>query len=1288
MKRSAAIVSLVLAALAGLAAIAASRVASSSFYSDGRTLREPAAAARPRSILWLPATPVATSHAGADVGATAEATTDATNTPDEYEPRLSADGTRMILVRGRPGANADLFERRWTPAGWTAPEPIASINSPADELGPELSADGQRLYFYSDRDGTIGGFDLWVAHQLDNAWGAPVNLGPCINSTANDYGPALAPDGGRLYFASNRSRAGEPPRDDAWSATIRERRDRHDYDLFFADLEAGSEATRLDALNTPSDEGAPALSPAADFLYFASDRPGGLGGFDLYRTRLRDGIPDSPTPLDASVNSAANDLDPALSAEGFRLFFSSDRPLSVPGAQTTNPAADRAVNTQTPSARSAASQNPPVYSLWTSASREVFLDRDPLTLGDALAQLWHDAWPWILALLLMLLALVGAFFLARHPDLRDRYSRLGLLARCLLASLLVHMLLLSLLGFWHVGSAIGDILAHPGGHRVSLASSASLSDSTSESGSGDSLFNQIMASAIEPSSVAPAADPQSSAITPVRPLDASPASLTIARAAPQLAPTTLDSPEAAPTASPAAPTSGPPPDALAQRLPPTSAPDAPVTEAQTPTPMLSAAPSATNLTARTLIATSSPLAVPATTETQPATPQSFAFVDAPAPAPSAASSSSLPPSPAPLVATLPTAPAASAALETPPATRLPGIADPSAIPVRSLADFASASNSPSIPRASATGIPALSTSPAEAVPSASQVARADIASPLAASSLQSRVPTSAAAQPTSESAAAASPVPMNVPAGAAPQSLQLPGRAERTLSALPLPSSAPATPSASAASSTASSIADATASASFASPSAAPLASAVPLGTRLPEVALPRAGITSESTAAPSTAPSIGSAAALRSTPAPLAHSSTNSSRVASAVPSLPASVINAPPSAGPSAALSDVVRGVSSPSRLADSPPPLAASPRLLALEPDPPAPSPADLALRDPAIREQVLESTGGSRETERAVSDALAWLARHQSHDGRFSGQDFDDDCNACGSPAEVRSDTAMTGLALLAFLGAGHIHTAEGTHQDAVARALGFLIAGQSADGDLRRGETLYSQSVATVALCEAYAMSKDARVGDAARRALRFLEDRSARPSSDPADTGVLGWQLMAVHSARRCGFATSNLTLDRARRWLAQIDRGLGRFAYTRDGEPSPAATAEVMVVSQLLGHRRDEPAMKAAAEFILTAPPAWNGRAPTYYWYYATLALFQQQGEAWKAWNDRLAPELLEGQHRDGPAKGSWNPQDQWSRLGGRIYQTAVCTLSLEIYYRYSPVGLDLIPEPRNAER
>jgi Tol biopolymer transport system component len=250
-------------------------------YTDGAMVSSPRERTVLREIVWTDAAPVQFAE-GDQVPATG----------DEYEPRFSADGTMMVFVRRKPGENADIYfstlshvevvvgGRAAVQRVWSEPRAIESIRSDADELGPELSRAGDKLYFYSDREGGEGGYDLWVASKTGETWGEAENLGRGVNTPFNEYAPAVSPDGRLLYFASNRSRPGESlEADDAWRATIRERRDRHDYDVYVAEMVDGvaQEACGVSAINTEDDEGSPAISPAGDFLYFASDRAGGAG---------------------------------------------------------------------------------------------------------------------------------------------------------------------------------------------------------------------------------------------------------------------------------------------------------------------------------------------------------------------------------------------------------------------------------------------------------------------------------------------------------------------------------------------------------------------------------------------------------------------------------------------------------------------------------------------------------------------------------------------------------------------------------------------------------------------------------------------------------------------------------------------------------------------------------------------------------------------------------------------------------------------------------------------------
>ncbi len=329
-------------------------------------------------------------------------------------------------------------------------------------------------------------------------------------------------------------------------------------------------------------------------------------------------------------------------------------------------------------------------------------------------------------------------------------------------------------------------------------------------------------------------------------------------------------------------------------------------------------------------------------------------------------------------------------------------------------------------------------------------------------------------------------------------------------------------------------------------------------------------------------------------------------------------------------------------------------------------------------------MLRRMGGTPETEAAVARALSWLARHQEADGRWDGQLYDRACGACDGASPYDVDIGLTGLSLLCFLGAGHTHVEDGPYRDHVRRALQWLKSQQDERGDLRQGETLYSHGIATIALAEALTMTGDATLQQPVRRAVEFLLAAQNRRTGgwryepgDEGDTSVLGWQIMALRSAMSAGVSVPPQALAGAERWLSRVeDRGQpGLVSYRPGQRPSPAMTAEALFVRQLLGARPEAPRVQNALALIARTPPVWSAGPDTYYWYYATLALFHHQGPGWTRWNDLLQPELLGRQERGGRVDGSWPAEGEWARVGGRVYQTAICTLMLEVYYRYLPM-------------
>jgi hypothetical protein len=342
----------------------------------------------------------------------------------------------------------------------------------------------------------------------------------------------------------------------------------------------------------------------------------------------------------------------------------------------------------------------------------------------------------------------------------------------------------------------------------------------------------------------------------------------------------------------------------------------------------------------------------------------------------------------------------------------------------------------------------------------------------------------------------------------------------------------------------------------------------------------------------------------------------------------------------------------------------------------------------------RQEMLGKFGGTKNTELAVIAALNWFARHRNSNGSWSLSRFSMHCtgNPCTGVGSTDSDVAATSLSLLTFLGAGQTHKSDGPYQPIVKQGIFWLIKHQRRDGNLA-GESpvaqMYAHALATITLCEAYGMTKDQKVGDAAALAVLFIEAAQNQSTGgwryipqDPSgsDTSVLGWQVMALHSAQLAGVPVSRNTLDGAKRWLGSVCKGnyRGLYAYQDYKEPTPTMTAIGMLSWQYLGMRPDDPAMVEGKNYLLEHLPD-NGRRDTYYWYYATQAMHNLAGSDWDAWNRQMRKTLLESQCRLGCAAGSWDPEnptlDSWSEKGGRIVTTAFSTLTLEIYYRYLPL-------------
>ena len=366
----------------------------------------------------------------------------------------------------------------------------------------------------------------------------------------------------------------------------------------------------------------------------------------------------------------------------------------------------------------------------------------------------------------------------------------------------------------------------------------------------------------------------------------------------------------------------------------------------------------------------------------------------------------------------------------------------------------------------------------------------------------------------------------------------------------------------------------------------------------------------------------------------------------------------------------------------------------------PSPSTDVPAEYQLRVAADRLELARPFGADQDTEAAVAAALNWLASAQSNDGSWNAKQHGGgtETHALGENRNGtgdRADTGVSGLALLAFLSGGHTHR-TGEHQAVVLRGLQYLIGAQMPSGDLSGPKQvggdasvlnarMYCHGIAMLALAEAYAMTHDVALREPLTLAIGYsLQAQDPRGGGwryrpgDPGDLSQFGWQAMALRSAERSGIRIDALCKQRMLMFLDSCATGpaggLARYR-PREGAASPTMTAEALACRTLLNHRGTAASQIEARNYLMANLPG-SSQANVYYWYYATLALFQMQGESWQRWNLAMKTTLVQSQKPAYDALGgSWDPDQLWGGYGGRVYSTAMSCLCLEVYYRYLPL-------------
>ncbi len=345
-------------------------------------------------------------------------------------------------------------------------------------------------------------------------------------------------------------------------------------------------------------------------------------------------------------------------------------------------------------------------------------------------------------------------------------------------------------------------------------------------------------------------------------------------------------------------------------------------------------------------------------------------------------------------------------------------------------------------------------------------------------------------------------------------------------------------------------------------------------------------------------------------------------------------------------------------------------------------------------PQERLKKLADSGGTPECERAVSNSLEWLKTKQNPDGSWPGP----------------NKAAMTGLALLCYL--GRCETPDSPfYGDTVMKGIMYLIELSKKNEygyigeEIKSGGSTYAHGIATYALGEMYTL---ARLGskelpgmkDAFVKGVKLIiENQNKRGSwtyggveagkpyaynkdSNGEDLSVAGWQFQALKAAKNSSLKIEGLhsALDKMVEYVIAKQTKDGGFGNAnRDQHYNQWSLTGAGSLALQTAAKGKSAATKKAIDFLhrfLEAEPLdWNKNCNPYCWYYYTQTFFQAGGEEWKFYNQQFLPQILSAQQPDGSFKkgrANWPAGD----TPDPVYRQTLCTLMLEVYYRYLKVA------------
>jgi hypothetical protein len=239
-------------------------------------------------------------------------------------------------------------------------------------------------------------------------------------------------------------------------------------------------------------------------------------------------------------------------------------------------------------------------------------------------------------------------------------------------------------------------------------------------------------------------------------------------------------------------------------------------------------------------------------------------------------------------------------------------------------------------------------------------------------------------------------------------------------------------------------------------------------------------------------------------------------------------------------------------------------------------------------------------------------------------------------------------------------------------------------------DYRGGGNMYSHGLATIALCEAYAMTGDPDIAGPAQGALNFVVTSQCRDGGwryrpreqNGGDTSVVGWQVMALKSGHMGHLAVPPASIQGSVLFLDKVQsQGGSVYGYSKPSTKVRAATTAVGLLCRMyIGWDKSHPAIVRGTKHLAKIGVL---KDDLYYNYYAAQVLRHVGGPEWEKFNTELRDWLVAEQATKGGAKGSWFFKKN-GHMGdaGRLCLTSFATMILEVYYRHMPLYAEAAAE------